>query len=72
MTIKMYIVGDVEGTMFSGNRYMLNGDTAIMILLDKNGFIAGIQAGVSNASIKYTHVTFSSYVNSKVTLITSV
>ncbi|KAF6026212.1 hypothetical protein EB796_015481 [Bugula neritina] len=37
---------DVEGTMFSGNRYMLNGDTAIMILLDKNGFIAGIQAGI--------------------------
>lgn len=34
---------------FSGNRYVLNGDTAVMLLVDSKGKIAGIQAGVPAA-----------------------
>ena len=33
---------------FSGNRYVLNKDTAVMLLMDSKGKIAGIQAGVGN------------------------
>ena len=31
---------------FYGNRYVLNKDTAVMLLMDSKGKIAGIQAGV--------------------------
>lgn len=31
---------------FAGNRYVLKGDTAVMLLFDSNGKIAGIQNGV--------------------------
>lgn len=31
---------------FNGNRYILNGDSAVMLLYDSNGKIAGIQTGV--------------------------
>ena len=31
---------------FKGNRYVLKGDTAVMLLFDSNGKIAGIQNGV--------------------------
>lgn len=34
---------------FSGNRYVLNDDTAVMLLMDSKGKIAGIQAGVPTA-----------------------
>ena len=33
---------------FKGNRYILNGDTSVMLLFDKNGFIAGIQSGIED------------------------
>ena len=32
---------------FAGNRYVLEGDTAVMLLFDHMGKIAGIQNGVS-------------------------
>jgi len=35
---------------FAGNRYVLKGDTAVMLLFDSNGKIAGIQNGVRNTS----------------------
>ncbi|CAH1785195.1 unnamed protein product [Owenia fusiformis] len=31
---------------YMGTRYVKNGNTAVMLLFDKNGFIAGIQAGL--------------------------
>lgn len=43
--------GSVRGTAFSGNRYVKNNGTATMLLFDKNGFIAGIQAGVNDVTI---------------------
>ncbi|KAK3747635.1 hypothetical protein QZH41_011726, partial [Actinostola sp. cb2023] len=30
---------------FAGNRYVLNGDTAVMLLFGANGQVAGIQMG---------------------------
>lgn len=44
----------MSGTAFYGNRYRKNNDNATMVLFDKNGFIAGVQAGVSAAY--YLHV----------------
>jgi len=35
-----------ESNGFFGQRYVKNGDSAVMLLFDKNGYIAGIQAGV--------------------------
>jgi len=35
-----------KGSYFNGNRYTKNGDQAAMLLFDKNGYIAGIQAGI--------------------------
>lgn len=37
-----------ENPRFRGNRYMKDNDTAVILLFDKNGYIAGIQAGVSH------------------------
>ncbi|XP_032217785.1 uncharacterized protein LOC116601181 [Nematostella vectensis] len=36
---------------FAGNRYVLNGDIATMLLLDNNGLLAGIQMGVSKSEV---------------------
>ncbi|XP_046558425.1 uncharacterized protein LOC124267544 [Haliotis rubra] len=33
---------------FAGKRYALSGDTAVVLLYDVNGYIAGIQAGISS------------------------
>ncbi|XP_074660042.1 uncharacterized protein LOC141912629 [Tubulanus polymorphus] len=35
---------------YRGVRYIMNGDPALMLLFDKNGFIAGIQSGVPKNS----------------------
>jgi len=35
-----------DGSYFRGNRYLLNGDKAAMLLFDKSGYVAGIQAGI--------------------------
>lgn len=35
---------------FAGNRYVLKGDTAVMLLFDSKGKIAGIQNGVMNTT----------------------
>ncbi|XP_013395237.1 uncharacterized protein LOC106162480 [Lingula anatina] len=35
-----------SNSQFMGNRYIKDGDTAVMLLFDKNGYIAGIQAGI--------------------------
>ena len=35
---------------FAGNRYVLKGDTAVMLLFDSQGKIAGIQNGVSKTT----------------------
>ena len=43
--------GGTKGSYFNGNRYTKNGDQAAMLLFDKNGYIAGIQAGVSHLKI---------------------
>ncbi|KAL5022526.1 hypothetical protein ScPMuIL_001681 [Solemya velum] len=37
-----------ENPRFRGNRYMKDNDTAVILLFDKNGYIAGIQAGIPN------------------------
>ncbi|KAK3744546.1 hypothetical protein QZH41_005622, partial [Actinostola sp. cb2023] len=34
---------------FAGNRYVLNGDTAVMLLFGANGQVAGMQMGVSSS-----------------------
>lgn len=34
------------GTYFNGNRYIKDNDPGAMVLMDKNGYIAGIQAGI--------------------------
>ncbi|KAJ7390942.1 hypothetical protein OS493_020962 [Desmophyllum pertusum] len=36
---------------FAGNRYVLNGDTAAMLLFDFNGKIAGIQNGIPKSAV---------------------
>jgi charged multivesicular body protein 7 len=36
----------VSGTAFNGNRYIKGSDTGAMVLFDKNGKIAGLQAGI--------------------------
>lgn len=42
--------GGKTGTYFNGNRYIKDNDPGAMVLMDKNGYIAGIQAGVSSTS----------------------
>ncbi|XP_013421837.1 uncharacterized protein LOC106181865 [Lingula anatina] len=44
-TITAYFT-DPGNSQFMGNRYIKDGDTAVMLLFDKNGYIAGIQAGI--------------------------
>jgi len=45
------------GSKYAGHRYIKNGDEAMMLLFDKSGYIAGVQAGVSNfSSYKPIHV----------------
>merc|ERR1712142_1139739 len=34
------------GSYFNGNRYIKDSDPGAMVLMDKNGYIAGIQAGI--------------------------
>lgn len=36
---------------FKGNRYVLKGDTAVMLLFDSNGKIAGIQNGIPKSAV---------------------
>jgi len=36
----------VSGSYFNGNRYWKDSDPGAMVLFDKNGYIAGIQAGI--------------------------
>lgn len=36
---------------FKGNRYVLNGDKAVMLLFDTNGKIAGIQNGIPRSAV---------------------
>ncbi|KAJ7390943.1 hypothetical protein OS493_020963 [Desmophyllum pertusum] len=40
-----------DSNYFAGNRYVLNGDTAVMLLFDFNGKIAGIQNGILKSAI---------------------
>ena len=41
------MTGGKPGSYFNGNRYIKDSDPGAMVLMDKNGYIAGIQAGVS-------------------------
>ncbi|XP_067940980.1 uncharacterized protein [Watersipora subatra] len=43
----------MPSSYFKGNRYRKNGDQAIMLLYDKNGYIAGIQAGIPKTLSTY-------------------
>ena len=43
-----YIEGGESGSYFNGNRYIKDSDPGAMVLMDINGYIAGIQAGVSS------------------------
>lgn len=43
----------MAGTKFSGDRYRKNGEQAIMLLYDRNGYIAGIQAGVCMVYVQF-------------------
>jgi len=43
----------VPGTKFAGNRYIKDNDPAVMLLYDVNGYIAGIQAGVSSSDLYF-------------------
>ena len=42
----------------NGNRYILNGDRAVMLLFNENGNIAGISAGIPKNSKKLTDLNF--------------
>ncbi|KAK0049990.1 hypothetical protein Bpfe_020541 [Biomphalaria pfeifferi] len=42
------ISGCNESSAFRGSRYVKSGDYAVVLLFDANGYIAGIQTGVSN------------------------
>ena len=42
------MTGGTKGSYFNGNRYTKNRDQAAMLLFDKSGYIAGIQAGVGH------------------------
>ena len=44
----------LDDAYFRGNRYILNDDSAVMLLYDSNGKIAGIQCGVSISWNNYT------------------
>ena len=44
--------GGKPGSYFNGNRYIKDSDPGAMVLMDKNGYIAGIQAGVSTDLFK--------------------
>ncbi|XP_046348062.2 uncharacterized protein LOC124128671 [Haliotis rufescens] len=39
----MYVVS--ENSKFAGKRYAKDGDTAVILIFDVNGYIAGLQAG---------------------------
>jgi len=43
----------VPGTKFAGNRYIKDNDIGVMLLYDVNGYIAGIQAGVSSSDFYF-------------------
>ena len=45
--LHLLIEGGESGSYFNGNRYIKDSDPGAMMLMDKNGYIAGIQAGVS-------------------------
>lgn len=49
--MQAFTLGGMTGTKFNGNRYRKDNDPATMVLFDKNGYIAGIQAGVSYKNI---------------------
>ena len=48
--VSVFVVVVAASNFFAGNRYVLKGDTAVMLLFDANGKIAGIQNGVRNNS----------------------
>ena len=46
LMLYLVVVNFSASNYFAGNRYVLNGDTAVILLFDSNGKIAGIQNGV--------------------------
>ena len=48
--VPVFVVVVAASNYFAGNRYVLKGDTAVMLLFDSNGKIAGIQNGVRDTS----------------------
>jgi len=50
--VPVFVVVVAASNYFAGNRYVLKGDTAVMLLFDSNGKIAGIQNGVRNTSLR--------------------
>ena len=66
----------VSGDHVVGERFVKNGDLGVVLLYDKNGFIAGIQAGVSGfiagiqAGVSSLLACVLSYLNVKITFYT--
>ena len=48
----------LEHGNFLGKRYMKDNDPAVILIYDVNGYIAGIQAGVSNHPRPYVNNRF--------------
>jgi len=44
--------------LFSGNRYFLDGDTAVIVLYDSQGYVAGIQTGFLKSLIDSSNVAY--------------